>query len=316
MSGNEQSDDTHVNEEEVAAEASDEESTTRDVGEEVYRAANPSVDSLKEYLRKISRINLLTADEEKSLARQIAAGDQKAFHRLVESNLRFVVKVAMKYRDIDMNLLDLINEGNVGLIEATKRFDPERGTRFITYAVWWIKQAIIQAIIANNNTVKLPSKQARMASKINHAKRDFLRDNGREPTEKELQDEYGLDTSHIEDILRATRTYLSLESPVGDSDDYFLKDHLEAPPEQLTEECYSRHMIAQEIHDILKGLDERDAHVIDLRFGITEGVPKTLDEIGQILHLSKERVRQLEERALTTLRRRAKKRHLEEYLQQ
>ncbi|MBB5022100.1 sigma-70 family RNA polymerase sigma factor [Desulfurispira natronophila] len=275
-----------------------------------------SGDSLRDYLRRISKLPLLSADEEKALARRIAKGDREAYRILVESNLRFVVKVSMKYRDIGINLLDLINEGNVGLLEAARRFDPERGTRFITYAVWWIKQSIIQAIIATSNTVRLPGKQARYANKINVAKRDFARDHdGREPTEKELLDEYGLDTSNVEDILRATRSYVSLDNPIAEGDDRTLKDTLENPPEASTEEEFIRRKVAEEIREILTELEVRDATVVDMRFGITEGVPQTLEEVGTQLALSKERVRQIEERALKRLRRKALNRKLFEYLQ-
>lgn len=275
----------------------------------------PSGDSLRDYLRRISRITLLTAEEEKELARRISAGDEQAFRVLVESNLRFVVKIAMKYRDIGINLLDLINEGNIGLLEAARRFDPERGNRFITYAVWWIKQSIIQAIISSSNTVRLPGKQARFASKLNSARREFARDHdGREPTEQELRDEYGLDISNIEDILRATRSYISLDTPIGEDDERTLKDVLESPEESSTEEQYVRQKISTEIRSIIAELESRDALVVDLRFGISEGIPQTLDEVGTRLGLSKERVRQIEERALKRLQRKAMNRKLSEYL--
>lgn len=273
--------------------------------------------TLRRYLKEISRYPTLDHDEERDLARRIAAGDEQALRRLVETNLKFVVAYAKRYRNPNVPFLDLINEGNLGLIQAAKKYDPfKEGTdvKFITYAVWWIRQAILHALAEHAGSFRLPQKQANMLYRLERI-RSVLADRfGRSPTEGELAEELGIDVSDVRVLTQAAQSALSLNDPVDDGGDSELGDLLEQTVLPDTDERILRESFMHALADALSQLPERERRVLELRFGLGDDQPKTLREIGEILELSRERVRQIESRALNRLRRSHKTRALEGYL--
>ncbi len=271
-------------------------------------------EGLSAYLKRISSYPVLSREEEIELARRARAGDKEAFRKLVESNLRFVVSVASKYKGYGVPLMDLINEGNLGLIQAAKRFDPDRGVRFISYAVWWIKQAIMQALAEQSGVVKLPLKQASVLLKIRNTYEELLQRLGREPTTEEIAAELDMEPEDVEDILRVARIHLSLEAPINkDEEDTTFLDLMEATTPSAEEEAI-KSALAEHIEEMLSQLKPREACIIRCRFGMGVDHPMTLEEIGKILGVSRERVRQIEARALQKLKKLATAKKLEDYL--
>jgi RNA polymerase primary sigma factor len=269
-------------------------------------------DALNTYLKKISKIPLLKREEEGELARRIQKGDQDALNELVNRNLRYVVSVANKYKGCGLSLGDLISEGNVGLIQAAKRFDPERGVKFITYAVWWIRQAIMHALAEQSGTVRLPIKQAGLLYKIGEKYQQLMQKKGREPTTQDLAKELGLAPEDIESVLRVYRTHLSLDSPIKDNDETSYIELLDAGTPAV-EENLLRSSLSQEIDEILEELTPREREILKLRYGF-DGEPMTLEEIGNKLKLSRERIRQIEKKAKNKLRTRSRTKTLRDYL--
>jgi RNA polymerase primary sigma factor len=272
-----------------------------------------SSDSLKSYLSKISDFNHLTKEEEYKLGKLIQQGDEKALEKLILANLKFVVSIANRYKNTGISLSDLINQGNLGLVEAAKRFDPERGVKFISYAVWWIRQAIIQALAEQSGTVKLPIKQATVLYKINTAIEKLTKEYGREPTPAEISKQVGLPTEDIENILRVSRNYLSLETPIKDGENKSFIDMLESDRQSVEDDIILK-TLKNSLDTIVDELDEREASIIKWRFGFDGEAPKTLEEVGEILNISRERVRQIEARALSKLKKKAINRKLHDYL--
>ncbi len=300
---------------------------------------------INQYLKRISKIPLLKPEEEKELARRAKEGDEEALKKLVESNLRFVVSVAKQYIGYGLPFSELIAAGNLGLLEAAKRFDPERGVKFISYAVWWIRQAIMQALSQQTGAVRIPLKQSHLISKIGtvyaelakelereptpeevaeHLSREMIakeltKELGREPTEEEVEEKfkkegYGISPEEVERYLQVCRIPLSLDAPVGENEDTFFVDFLSKHGTTEVEESVLQEVLEKEIYDLLDRLPEKERRVIELRFGLRGNEPKTLREIGDILGVSRERVRQLETRALRKLRGLAMKRHLKDFL--
>ncbi|WP_050742538.1 sigma-70 family RNA polymerase sigma factor [Deferribacter desulfuricans] len=272
-----------------------------------------SEDGLKNYLNRISQFQPLSREEEYELGKRIQQGDKKALEKLVLSNLKFVVSIANRYKNTGLPLADIINQGNLGLLEAAKRFDPERGVKFISYAVWWIRQAIIQALAEQSGTVKLPLKQASILYKINEAIEVLSKELGREPTPDEIAVYLDMDPADIENVLRVSRNYLSLEAPIKDGEDRAFIDLLESGGKSVEEEIFLNTLKAN-IEEIVDELNEREAQIIKWRFGLEGETPKTLEEIGEILNISRERVRQIEARALNKLKKKALKRKLNDFL--
>ncbi len=273
-------------------------------------------EALSSYLKRISKYPVLSREEEIELAKKAQEGDKEALKKLIESNLRFVVSVASKYRGYGIPIMDLINEGNLGLIQAAKRFDPERGVKFISYAVWWIKQAIMQALAEQSGAVRLPLKQAGVLLRIRNKFEELSQKLGREPTTEELAEELHMEPHDIEDILRVARIHLSLESPINrdeDEDTTFL-DLMEEEKMPSTEEQMLKWSLSTQIQDLLKELKPREALILRCRFGLETEKPMTLEEVGKMLGISRERVRQLEARALDKLKKIAVARRLEDYL--
>lgn len=270
-------------------------------------------DSLGAYLKKISNIPLLSREEEVAIARRIQQGDTEAEHDLVRHNLRYVVSVANRYKGTGLPLLDLINEGNIGLIQAARRFDPERGVKFITYAVWWIRQAIMHALADQSSTVRLPVKQAGILYKIAESFNKLQKKLSREPTNDELAEALGLPIEELEALLRVYRTHLSLDAPVGEYEDTSYLDLLEATGMPSVEEQILQRALASEVNSLLESLPPRERKVLRMRFGM-DGKPQTLEEVGKQMNLSRERIRQIEKKAKGRLKARARLKAVRDYL--
>lgn len=273
--------------------------------------------TLRRYLKEISRYPTLDHEQEKELARSIANGDEGSLRRLVEANLKFVVAYAKRYRNPNVPFLDLINEGNLGLIQAAKKYDPfKEGTdvKFITYAVWWIRQAILHALAEHAGSFRLPQKQANTLYRLERIRSVLSERFGRAPGDEELADELGIDIGDVRVLTQAAQSSLSLNDPVDDGGDSELGDLLEQTVLPDTDERVLRESFSYALSDALAELPERERHVLQLRFGLNDDQPKTLREIGEILDLSRERVRQIESRALNRLRRSHKTKALEGFL--
>ncbi len=300
---------------------------------------------INQYLKKVSKIPLLTPEEEKEIAKRAKEGDQEAFRRLVESNLRFVISIAKQYLGYGLPLSELIAAGNYGLIEAAKRFDPDRGVKFISYAVWWIRQSIMQALSQQTGAVRIPIKQSHIINRISSiysklykelereptieeiayeytkelVQKELEKELGREPTQEEVErkikkEGYKISPEEVEKNLQLCGAPLSLDAPVGENEDTFFVDFLSRHGTADVEERIVSEVLEKEIDELLDKLPEKERRVLELRFGLRGEEPRTLREIGDILQISRERVRQLETRALRKLRNMAMKRHLKDFL--
>lgn len=269
--------------------------------------------SLDQYLREISAYPLLDREEEISLAKRIRQGDEEALDILVRSNLRFVVSVAKKYQNQGVPLSDLINEGNLGLIRAAHRFDETRGIKFISYAVWWIRQAILQALAEQSRVVRVPLNRASALHRIGKQRASLLQELGREPTVEEVAVELDLRQEEVEQTLNLAQTHLSLDAPVAPGQDArlmdLIPDNYAAPPDS---ETYDR-ALTRTIELALGTISEREARILRLYFGIDGEEPRTLEEIGTMLGITRERVRQIKERALGRLRHASRARLLDAF---
>jgi len=263
----------------------------------------PGGDSLNAYIREISRFKPLSADEEKVLGRRIQQGDQEALQRLVEANLRFVVSYAKRYRGLGLAFLDLIHEGSLGLIEAAKRFDPERNVKFISYAVWWVRQAIFHALSEHHRVFRLPQKLSGQISKVGNAREQLVAELERQPTTEELARKTALTEQEVEKLLKVSGDDLSLSSAVGEDGSLELGDTLEQDTIPSVEIQLIRSSFEEQIRSLVAELDEKEQAVLRMRFGLDGEEPKTLQEIGEALGLSRERIRQIESKAKEKLRR-------------
>jgi RNA polymerase primary sigma factor len=271
--------------------------------------------SLDQYLKEISAYPLLTREDEVELAGRIRTGDEEALDKLVRSNLRFVVSVAKKYQNQGVALGDLINEGNLGLIRAAHKFDETKGIKFISYAVWWIRQAILQALAEQSRIVRVPLNRAGALHRIGRRSSTLLQELGREPTVEELADELDLSEDEVQRTLAISQTHLSLDAPLTPGEDNRLLDYL---PDQFSagpdDETYER-ALASTVEEALGTLKDREARVLRLYFGLEDGHdPMTLEEIGAMLGITRERVRQIKEKALVRLRHASRARYLETFI--
>ena len=281
------------------------------------RVASPPTaesESLDQYLREISTYPLLNRADEVELAGRIRAGDQGALDVLVRSNLRFVVSVAKRYQHHGVGLVDLINEGNIGLIRAARKFDESKGIKFISYAVWWIRQAMLQALAEQGRIVRVPTSRAGAAHRIGKRSSALSQELGREPTIQELAGDLEVDEGEIEMTLAAFGTQLSLDAPFAPGEDGRLLDYLEdtqasGPDDELYEQALKR-----TIEQTLSTLSEREAWVLRAYFGLGDEEPRTLEQIGEACGITRERVRQIKERALLRLRHQSRARFLETFL--
>ncbi len=304
-----------LQEEQEETEETESPAESAEVEEVIHNDSPPPVseNTLKHYLNSISRYKPLSKEQEFEIGERIQKGDTEALNTLILSNLKFVVSIANRYRNTGLPVSDLINQGNLGLVEAAKRFDHTKGVKFISYAVWWIRQAIIQALAEQSGTVKLPIKQAGILYKINGAIEKLSKQLGREATNSELAEYLGMEESDIENVLRVSRNYLSLEAPIKDGEDRSFIDLLDSGSKSIEDDIISK-TLKQSLGDIIDELTEREAKIIELRFGIEGDAPKTLEEIGDMLKISRERVRQLEARALSKLRKKAMRKKLHDFL--
>jgi RNA polymerase primary sigma factor len=272
-----------------------------------------TADSLSSYLKEIRDIPVLSREEEQILARKMIKGSKEAMDMLIRSNLKYVVSVANKYKGCGLSLLDLINEGNIGLIQASKRFDPDKGVKFITYGVWWIRQSIMHALAEQSGTVRLPIKQAGKLYKIGEKYQELKQAHGREPTTDELAKELDQTEEEIDTILRVYRSHLSLDAPISDGEDTRYLDLLESKDMPSIEENLVRTSMTNAVADLLEELPPREQKILRMRFGF-DGDPMTLEEIGKKIGLSRERIRQIETKAKRRLRARARMKALHDYL--
>lgn len=279
------------------------------------RHRDPEASLLRRYLQEIGRYRQLTPEEEKELGARVQAdGDHEALRQLVEANLRFVVAYAKRFRHSRVSLLDLINEGNIGLIQAARKFDPEKNVKFITYAVWWIRQAILHALSQHGATFRLPQKQANVLYRIERSRQALGRELERAPTESELAEELDMNPEEVRLLLSSNQSILSLNEPVDEDGEAELGDLLEQYLMPDTDERILRESFEQSLREALDKLSEKERQVVNLRFGLEDDNPLTLREIGEQLGISRERVRQIENQALTKLRRSSQVRALAGYL--
>lgn len=266
------------------------------------------------YLREIGETPLLTADEEVTLAKRIRAGDHDALERLTKANLRFVVSVAKQYQNQGLSLADLINEGNIGLIKAAKRFDETRGFKFISYAVWWIRQAILQALAEQSRIVRLPLNRVGTLHKIGKVSSSLEQEFGREPSPEEIATHLDLSEIEVSDTLKISNSHLSLDAPFSTSEDNSLIDVLEDEYQPSPDEQLLGDSLRVEIEKALETLTAREAEVINLYFGLNQEKALTLEEIGARFNLTRERVRQIKEKAIRRLRHASRSKSLRAYL--
>ena len=276
-----------------------------------YRDEDRSLDL---YLREIGETPLINAAEEVELAKRIRKGDHKALEKLTKANLRFVVSVAKQYQNQGLSLADLINEGNIGLIKAAKRFDETRGFKFISYAVWWIRQAILQALAEQSRIVRLPLNRVGTLHKIGKVSSSLQQDLGREPSPNEIAKELSLTEGEVSDTLKISNSHLSLDAPFSASEDNSLIDILEDEMQPSPDESLLSESLRVEIEKALDSLTPREAEVINLYFGLNHEKPLTLEEIGARFSLTRERVRQIKEKAIRRLRHASRSKALRAYL--
>src|SRR6188768_3140446 len=269
---------------------------------------------LDQYLRDISAFKLISREEEAALAVRIRAGDDEALNVLVRANLRFVVSVAKKYQNQGVNLSDLINEGNLGLIRAARRFDETKGIKFISYAVWWIRQAILQALAEQSRIVRVPLNRAGTLHRIGKRASFLLQELGREATHAEIADGMDITEEEVAKTMSISQTHLSLDAPLTPGEDNKLLDYLADNVNPTPDEQTFEKALTESIEEALSSLKEREAKILRLYFGLDGEEPMTLEQIGSLLGITRERVRQIKEKALSRLRHVSRARALESYL--
>jgi RNA polymerase primary sigma factor len=301
----------------VVAEDDDEEESEPWVDEEeALRHIDPAyvTDPVRLYLREISRAPLLSSQQEFALARAINEGDFEATQKFVLANLRLVVSIAKKYVGRGLTLLDLIQEGNMGLLRAVHKFDPERGFKFSTYATWWIRQAITRAMADQARTIRIPVHMVEVINKLARVQRQMLQDLGREPTPEELAKELDMTPEKVIEVQKYGREPISLHTPLGEDGDSEFGDLIEDSEAIVPADAVSFTLLQEQLHAVLDTLSEREAGVVSMRFGLTDGQPKTLDEIGKVYGVTRERIRQIESKTMSKLRHPSRSQVLRDYL--
>ena len=271
-------------------------------------------DPVRMYLKEIGQIKLLSLDEELKLADRIMEGDEEAKRTLAESNLRLVVSIAKRYVGRGMLFLDLIQEGNIGLMKAVEKFDVSKGYKFSTYATWWIRQAITRAIADQARTIRVPVHMVETINKLARIHRQLTLELNREPSEEELSKKMNLPVERIREILKISQEPVSLETPIGEEDDSHLGDFIKDEHNMSPEDYATNELLKQEIAEVLLTLTEREEKVIKLRFGLEDGKSRTLEEVGQMFGVTRERIRQIEAKALRKLRHPSRSRKLKDYM--
>ncbi len=271
-------------------------------------------DPVRMYLKEIGRINLLTSDEEFEYARLAEQGDEYAKRMLAESNLRLVVSIAKRYVGRGMLFLDLIQEGNIGLMKAVDKFDPTKGYKFSTYATWWIRQAITRAIADQARTIRVPVHMVETINKLARVQRQLTQELNREPTDEEIAKKLGISVEKVREVYKISQDPVSLETPIGEEDDSHLGDFVPDERTMSPEEYATVELLKEELSDVLLTLTEREEKVLRLRFGLDDGQCRTLEEVGQIFGVTRERIRQIEAKALRKLRHPSRSRKLKDFL--
>lgn len=272
-------------------------------------------DPVKAYLKEIGQVPLLSAEEEQTLARAARAGDADARRRLSEANLRLVVSVAKRYAGRGLPFLDLIQEGNLGLMKAAEKFEPDRGFKFSTYATWWIRQSITRAIADQGRTIRIPVHLVEHINRVRKTAGELLRKNGREPTAEEIAVRLEMEPDRVRELLRLAQEPVSLETPVGEEEDAHLEDFIQDEEAGIPVDEAGRQLLRRELMSVLKSLTPREERVITLRFGLDDGRPRTLEELGKEFNVTRERIRQIEAKALRKLRHPSRAKRLRDYLE-
>ena len=272
-------------------------------------------DPVRMYLKEIGRVPLLTADEEIELARRMEAGDESARHRLEEANLRLVVSIAKRYVGRGMLFLDLIQEGNLGLLKAVEKFDYSKGYKFSTYATWWIRQAITRAIADQARTIRIPVHMVETINKLVRISRQLLQELGRDPHPEEVAREMGISVARVHEIMKIAQEPVSLETPIGEEEDSHLGDFIEDEAAPAPAEAASFMLLREQLEEVLETLTDREKNVLRLRFGLEDGRSRTLEEVGQSFGVTRERIRQIEAKALRKLRHPSRSKVLRDFLE-
>ncbi len=277
--------------------------------------AKKTGDPVRMYLKEIGRIPLLKREEEISLAKRVDDGDKVAKAKLVVSNLRLVVSIAKKYIGRGMSFLDLIQEGNKGLIRAVEKYDWKKGYKFSTYATWWIRQAITRSIADQARTIRIPVHMVETINKVARTSRKLMQDMGREPTVEEIADEMDMEKSKVRKIKKISQRTTSLETPIGDEDDSFLGDFIPDEKEISPYDFASKKLLKENLKGVLSALSDREARVLRMRFGLDERKPMTLEEVGREFGVTRERIRQIEAKALRKLKHPSRRKRLQDFLE-
>jgi RNA polymerase primary sigma factor len=272
-------------------------------------------DPVRMYLKEIGRVPLLTAEEEVELAKRIEQGDEEAKRRLAEANLRLVVSIAKRYVGRGMLFLDLIQEGNMGLIKAVEKFDYRKGYKFSTYATWWIRQAITRAIADQARTIRIPVHMVETINKLIRVSRQLLQELGREPSPEEIAKEMGLSPEKVREIMKIAQEPVSLETPIGEEDDSHLGDFIPDDDAQAPADAAAYELLKEQLKEVLDTLSEREENVLRLRFGLDDGRTRTLEEVGKVFGVTRERIRQIEAKALRKLRHPSRSKRLKDFLE-
>ncbi|MDD4643829.1 MAG: RNA polymerase sigma factor RpoD [Bacilli bacterium] len=295
--------------------ADSEEGSGKDLVKELSVSKDVSInDPVRMYLKEIGKISLLSLAEELDLSQRAAEGDEVAKNTLAEANLRLVVSIAKRYVGRNLSFLDLIQEGNIGLMKAVDKFDASKGFKFSTYATWWIRQAITRAIADQAKTIRVPVHMVETINKLKRIQRQMTLDLNRDPTEEELAEKMGVTVEKIREIFKIAQDPLSLETPIGEEEDSHLGDFIPDESNMSPEEYAINEVLKDDIALVLQTLTEREEEVLKLRFGLVDGTSRTLEEVGNIFNVTRERIRQIEAKALRKLRHPSRSRKLKEYL--
>lgn len=292
------------------------ESETAVVEDDTALSSNTKInDSVRMYLKEIGRVPLLSADEEVALALRIQEGDTEAKQELAEANLRLVVSIAKRYVGRGMQFLDLIQEGNMGLMKAVEKFDHTKGFKFSTYATWWIRQAITRAIADQARTIRIPVHMVETINKLVRVQRQLLQDLGREPTPEEIGAEMDLPTEKVREILKIAQEPVSLETPIGEEDDSHLGDFIEDDNATSPADHTAYALLKEQLDEVLEQLTDREENVLRLRFGLDDGKMRTLEDVGKVFNVTRERIRQIEAKALRKLRHPSRSKPLRDFIE-
>ena len=303
-------DDLKIDDIDISIDDNKDEDTPAPTGEQSVTVDDP----VKVYLKEIGRVPLLSSEEEVDLAIRISSGDVAAKQRLSEANLRLVVSIAKRYLGRGMQFLDLIQEGNLGLIKAVEKFDYTKGFKFSTYATWWIRQAITRAIADQARTIRIPVHMVETINKVKKVQSQLLHQNGHEPSPDEIAEEIDMPVDKVREIMRVAQEPVSLEAPIGEEEDSHLGDFIPDNDAPAPADAASHTMLREQLADVLSTLTPREAKVLKLRFGLEDGRSRTLEEVGKEFNVTRERIRQIEAKALRKLRHPSRSRKLKDYL--